>query len=76
MTANVVEAVAASSRKDYIKFYFYALKSANESKYWLCLLKDSGKVSVETVDPLIKEADEISKILGASVVTLKKKINL
>ena len=33
--ANVVEAQASSSRKDFINFLTHALKSANESKYWL-----------------------------------------
>ena len=32
--ANIVEAKSASSRKDFIKFYEIALKSANETKYW------------------------------------------
>jgi four helix bundle protein len=35
--ANLVEAKSASSKKDFIKYYEIALKSANESKYWLCL---------------------------------------
>ena len=32
--ANTVEAQAASRRKEFIKFYEIALKSANETKYW------------------------------------------
>ena len=31
--ANVVEAKSASSKRDFIKFYEIALKSANETKY-------------------------------------------
>ena len=41
--ANVIEAQAASSRKDYTNFFAYALKSANECKFWLGLLRDSGR---------------------------------
>ena len=41
--ANVVEAQAAAARKDYTNFFAYALKSANETKFWLGLLRDSGK---------------------------------
>jgi len=33
--ANVVEAQAAASRKDYTNFFAHALKSANETKFWL-----------------------------------------
>lgn len=38
--ANLIEARAASSKKDYINFYNHALKSANESILWLNLIKD------------------------------------
>lgn len=31
--ANLIEAKSSSSRREYIKFYEIALKSANESKY-------------------------------------------
>lgn len=48
--ANVVEAGTASSRKDFTNFFNHALKSANESKFWLALLKDSGKASKELCD--------------------------
>jgi four helix bundle protein len=32
--ANFIEAQAASSKKDFINFLNYSLKSANESKVW------------------------------------------
>lgn len=38
--ANVIEAQAGSSRKDFSNYYQIALKSANETKYWLELLID------------------------------------
>jgi len=41
--ANYIEAQAASSRKDFINFFHHSLKSANESKFWLAILKDTGK---------------------------------
>ena len=50
--ANVVEARAAHSNKDFIKYYEIALKSANETKYWLCLLKDGLKIKRDELDPL------------------------
>jgi four helix bundle protein len=71
--ANIIEAQAASSKRDFINFLTYALKSANESKFWLGLLRDSGKAKAEIVNPLLKETEEISKILGASIPTLKGK---
>jgi len=69
--ANVIEAQAASSRKDYTNFFNYALKSANECKFWLGLLRDSGHGNKETVNKLLKETTEIANILATSVLTLK-----
>jgi len=73
--ANVVEAKASSSKKDFIKFYDIALKSANETKYWLCLLRDSDFIEIDSVklNKLLNEVDEICKMLGKSLITLKNK---
>ena len=49
-----------------------ALKSCNESKYWICLLRDGFDKKDKELDKILKEADEISKILAASVIKLKK----
>lgn len=73
--ANVSEAHASSSRKDFINFMTYSLKSANESLFWLKLMQDSGKGDQSSLRPIISEGEEIGKILGASVVTLKKSEN-
>ena len=69
--ANIVEAQASSSKKDFANFYSYSLKSANESKFWFGLLKDSGKVSSEKVGPLLNETNELANILASSILTLK-----
>jgi four helix bundle protein len=72
VTANIIEARGSSSKKDYINFYTYALKSANESKFWLNLTKDRGKVNSSSCGWLIKETKEIANILGASIITMKR----
>jgi len=69
--ANVIEAQAASSRKDYTNFFTHALKSANECKFWLGLLRDSGRGDKQTINRLVKEATEIANVLAASILTLK-----
>lgn len=71
--ANTIEAQASSSKREFIKFYEIALKSANESKYWLCLLRDSYIEFKNKSDELLKEATEISNMLDSSVLTLKGK---
>jgi four helix bundle protein len=69
----VVEAKSASSKRDFIKFYEIALKSANETKYWLGLLRDATEANKGKINELLKEADEISRMLGSSLLTLKNK---
>lgn len=71
--ANVVEAQACDSRKDFKRFLVYALKSANETKYWLELSKDLGASVSQKVPGLLEEAEVLSKILGSTVSTLNKK---
>ena len=71
--ANIVEAQAGSSKKDFTNFYNHALKSANETKFWIGLLRDSNKSNVETANKLLKEVREIANILGSSILTLKRK---
>jgi four helix bundle protein len=70
--ANVVEGKAASSRLEFKKYYEIALKSANESKYWLHLLTDSKLVEAERAEKLISENAEICNMLAAGVMKLKK----
>jgi len=71
--ANIIEATASSSRRDFIRFYEIALKSANETVYWISLLKDSGLVKLTKCEEIIDECSQISKMLGASLLTLKNK---
>ncbi len=70
--ANLVEATAAHSKRDFIKYYEIGLKSANESKYWLCLFRDGLDVDKDKVKALLQEAVEISQIVATIVVKLKK----
>jgi four helix bundle protein len=71
--ANVIEAKAASSRKDFIKFYEIALKSANETAYWLGLIKGGLNVGSAELLYLMKENDELTRIIASSVISLKNK---
>ncbi len=71
--ANLVEASASSSRLEFKKFNEIALKSANESKYWLGLLRDSRFASREKVNSLLNEVTEISKMIASGIIKLKSK---
>ena len=70
--ANVEEAQAGQSRSDFIHKMAIALKEARETNYWLRLLEASGILPKEKLAELIKESDEIKKILGSIIVSSKK----
>lgn len=71
--ANYIEANSASSKKDFVNFFTYSLKSANESKVWLCLLRDTNKGDKKESAWLLNELVEIANIIAASILTLKGK---
>lgn len=71
--ANLIEAKSSSSKRDFIRFYEIALKSCNETIYWLCLLRDGKLVEEKKLKPLIDEVVEVSKMVGSSLLTLKGK---
>lgn len=74
--ANIIEAQAGSSRRDFVNFLSHALKSANETKFWLALAKDLVPNELEKIGILLREVDELAKILGSSIATLKGKNKL
>jgi four helix bundle protein len=71
--ANIIEAKGSSSKRDFANFFSYSLKSANESIYWLELLRDARKVNGPEMSFLIDETGQIAKMLGASLITMKGK---
>ena len=74
--ANIVEAKASSSKREFLNYFQIALKSANESKYWLAMLRELLPEKKETINSFIQEVEEIGKIIGTSVLTMKGKRSL
>lgn len=70
--ANIFEAKSASSKNDFIKYYEIALKSTNETIYWLKLLKEIIAKDRNKKEELLETAIELGKLLGSSIKTLKK----
>ncbi|MFH1509186.1 MAG: four helix bundle protein [bacterium] len=70
--ANIVEGKSSSSRKEFRQYYVMALKSANETRYWLGLLRDGKITDSERINKLLDEAIQISKIIASSVIKLKQ----
>jgi len=61
--ANVEEALAGQSQKDFIAKMFISLKEARETHYWLRLLGDSSTISSKRVEPLLSDVEELKRIL-------------
>ena len=68
--ANVEEALAAQSRKDFISKMTIALKEARETRYWLRLIEDSHMLD-EDLTILLMQIEEIIKILASIIITTK-----
>jgi four helix bundle protein len=71
--ANYIEANSASSKKDFINYFTYSLKSANESKVWITLLRDTEKGNQKELNFLLRELLEMANIIASSILTLKGK---
>ena len=72
--ANIEEALAAESKKDFLHKMNIALKEARETKYWLRLIKYGEIELVE--DSLFIECDEILSILTSIVKSTKISLNI
>ncbi len=69
--ANLIEAKSSHSKKDFIKYYEIALKSSNETKFWICLLRDGLKLNKVELNSLLNEVNEISKVIASIVIKVK-----
>ena len=69
--ANIEESVHAQSKADFIHKLSITQKEANETNYWLRLVKDGGYLRSDLADSLINDCTEIQKLLTASIKTAK-----
>ena len=69
--SNYIEGQSASSKRDFIKYFEISLKSTNESKLWVAILRDTGKINKSDAEWFLKELEEIANIFGSSILTLK-----
>ncbi len=73
--ANAEEAIGAQSRRDFLSKISIAYKEARETHYWLRLLRDSKLLEVEKANLLIRDSEELIKLMGAIISTTKKGLN-
>ena len=73
--ALIKEAEHGQSKADFLNKMNIALKEANETEYWLMLLKDTGYITDEDFLSFHKDAKEILKILISIVKSTKSSLN-
>jgi four helix bundle protein len=70
--SNVEEAQAAQSKADFNSKMSIALKEARETHLRLRLLATANIFPKEQLKPLVQEADEIKRVIGAIIVSSKR----
>jgi four helix bundle protein len=69
--ANIEEGLGCQTKKDFYFRFTIAYKEARESMYWLNLVRESGLSQHEKMIPIIRDCDEILRILGSILKTLR-----
>jgi four helix bundle protein len=73
--ALVRESAFAESKPDFIHKLTISAKEANETSYWLSLLKDTDYIDENAFNSISKDCDELIKLLTTSIKTSKSSIN-
>lgn len=69
--ANIEEAIGGHTRAEFASKMGISYKEARECAYWIRLLVATGTVSETEANPLLKDIDELLRIIGAIRQTLK-----
>nr|WP_302831994.1 four helix bundle protein [uncultured Bacteroides sp.] len=73
--ALIRESEFAQSRPDFINKLSIALKEANETDYWLNLLKDSAYITNNSFNSIEIDCGELIALLISSIKTVKNNIH-
>lgn len=73
--ANYRSACYGKSDKDFLNKLKMVEEELDETLYWLELIVESGLLKANLLDDLIKENQELFKIIVSSITTMKKKLN-
>jgi len=72
--ALVREAEQAESKADFIHKLAIALKEANETEYWILLLRETEYLSPKESDSILNDLTELLKLLTSIIKTTKKNL--
>ena len=74
VSANYAEAEEPESRLDFIHKMKVAMKELAESRSWLRIIAACGYLDEKRLAPLIDESLELTRMMGASVATARRKL--
>ena len=69
--ANIEESIGGQSKADFFAKITIAYKETRESKYWIRLLRDSEYLTNEQSENLLKDVEELLKIIGSIQKTVR-----
>ena len=70
--ANVVEATAAISKKEFLSKMYISFKECYETEYWLELLHDTGYLNDEEFESINNDNKVLKKMLSSITLTTSK----
>ena len=70
--ANIREARRAQSPADFVAKMSISLKEAEESRYWLELLHESGYIGKDAFESMYQDCQELIRLLTAITRTLRR----
>lgn len=72
--ANITEAQSSPSKKDFINKLNIGLKEANETKYWIELLKETELINEKEYLSVLNDCTELIKLLTSIIKTSKENL--
>jgi four helix bundle protein len=73
--ANIEEAIAAQSKKDFLAKMSIALKEARETHYWLRILRDSGLAADLETEAHLPACQELIMLLSSITLTTRENLD-
>jgi four helix bundle protein len=72
--ANIEEAIAAQSKKDFLSKMSIALKEARETHYWLRVIRDSGVANDVEAEAHIPLCQQLVRLLSSITLTTRENL--
>ena len=69
--ALIRQAECAESKADFIHKLAISNKEANETHYWIMLLRDSNLIDAKLANSFLLDCEELQKLLNSSIKTAK-----